>query len=181
MSKVVKDLQLRDYRKRFGTVEDMLFVNVVGIDAIETNKLRLTLRKKGIELQLVKNSLAKRILDEKGLGSAGKLLFGPSAVVWGGEGIVELAREITEWAKKIEKLSVKGGCVSGQALDAAGVEELSKLPSRVELLGRIVSQILAPGGNLSALIGSPAGSLASQIKQLGEPKEGEASSGSTAA
>lgn len=174
MSKFVKDLQTREYRRRLSAVEEMLVVDVVGIDAVETNKLRLTLRKKGIELQVVKNNLARKVLEEKGLGGAGALLEGSSALVWGGEGIVELAREIADWAKKIERFSIKGGCVAGQTLDAAGVDALSKLPSRVELLGRIVGQILAPGGNLAAILCNAGGALASQIKQIAEPKEGQA-------
>lgn len=173
MSKYVKDLQMRDYRKRLSAVEDMLIVNVIGIDAVQTNMLRLDLRKKGIELQVVKNSLAKKVLGEKGLDSAAGLLTGPSAVVWGGEGIVELAREISEWAKKIERLSIRGACVGGQALDATAVDQLSKLPSRVELLGRLVTQILSPGANLAALLLSPGGQLASQIKQKSEAEASE--------
>lgn len=171
MSKYVKGLQMRDYRTRFGEVEDLLFVNVVGVGAIETNQLRLSLRKKGIELQVVKNTLARKVLEERGFDSARQILEGSSAVVWGGEGIVELAREIAEWAKKVEKFSIKGACVAGQPLDAAGVDALSKLPSRVELLAQIVGRILSPGANLAAQLTSPAGSLASQIKQVAESGE----------
>lgn len=181
MSKYVKDLQIRDYRARLSAVEDLLIINVVGIDAMQTNRLRLDLRKKGIELQVVKNNLARKILEEKGLGSASGLLTGPSAVIWGGEGIVELAREISDWAKKIEKLSIRGACVSGQTLDALAVDQLSKLPSRVELLGRLVGQILSPGARLAALVLSPGGSLVSQIQQIGEPKDPEGTEAAPAA
>jgi large subunit ribosomal protein L10 len=181
MSKFVKNLELEQLRRDFDGAEDVLVVNVIGMEAFESNKLRLELRKKGISLRVVKNNLAKRILDERGLGAAGKSLSGPSAVVWGGSGVVELAKEITEWAKKVKKLEVKGGCVSGEALDAQGVEALSKMPSRVELLGRVVQLILSPGSTLSAQIQSPGGLLASQIKTIAEKEDGEAASAPEAA
>jgi large subunit ribosomal protein L10 len=135
----------------------------------------LTLRKKGIDMQVVKNTLALKVLGERGQSGLETVLQGPSAAVWGGEDAVALAREIAEWAKKIEKLTVKGGCVGGQALDAKGVDALSKLPSRLELLGQISAMILSPGGNISAALLGPGGVLAGQIKQKAEPDEGAAS------
>jgi large subunit ribosomal protein L10 len=171
MSKFVKNLEIQNYRSRFGTAEDLLFVNVVGMTAKDTNSLRLTLRKKGIDLQVVQNTLARKILEEKGLGAAGDILAGPSAVVWGGEDVVALAREITDWAKKIEKLTIKGGVVAGQPLDTKGVDALSKLPSRIELLGQLVSLIMSPASNLAAALLGPGSVLASQVKTIAEPEE----------
>jgi large subunit ribosomal protein L10 len=171
MSKFVKNLEIREYRKRFGGAAEVLIVNVVGMEATETNKLRLLLRKKGIDLQVVKNTLAAKVLKESGHSGVESALLGSSAVVWGGEDVVSLAREITDWSKKIEKLTVKGGSVGGQTLDAKGVDALSKLPSRVELLGQIVGMILSPGANIAGALLGPGGTLAGQIKQKAEPEE----------
>jgi large subunit ribosomal protein L10 len=171
MSKFVKDLEIREYRKRFGKAEEVLFVNVVGMEATETNKLRLLLRKKGIDLHVVKNTLAAKVLRESGHAGVEAALNGPSAVVWGGEDIVSLAREITDWAKKIEKLTIKGASVGGQTLDTKGVDALSKLPSRIELLGQIVTMILSPGANIAGALLGPGGTIAGQIKQIAEPDE----------
>ena len=178
MSKLVKNLQIADYRRRFGDADDLLLINVVGMEAIETNQLRLKLRKKGIEVQVVRNNLARKILEEKGYADAAPMLEGPSAVVWGGEDAVALAREITDWAKKIEKLVIKGGCVAGQSFDAQGVESLSKLPSRPEMLAQIANLILSPGARLAAAMIGPGASLASQIKEKAEPAEAAAAEAS---
>jgi large subunit ribosomal protein L10 len=171
MSKFVKDLEIREYRKRFGQVGEVLFVNVVGMEATETNKLRLLLRKKGIDLQVVKNNLAAKVLREGGHSGVESALSGPSAVVWGGEDVVSLAREIADWAKKIEKLTIKGGSVGGETLDAKGVDALSKLPSRIELLGQISGTILSPGANIAGALLGPGGTLAGQVKQKAEPAD----------
>jgi len=171
MSKFVKNLEIQNYRSRFGGADDLLFINVIGMTAQDTNNLRLTLRKKGIDLQVVQNTLARKILEEKGLGAAGDILAGPSAIVWGGEDIVALAREISDWAKKIEKLTIKGGVVGGQPLDTKGVDALSKLPSRIELLGQLVALIMSPASNLAAALLGPGSVLASQVKTIAEPEE----------
>lgn len=172
MSKYVKQLQMKHLRKQFEGVTSLLVVNVVGMDALSSNQLRLDLRKKGIHLQLVKNTLARKVFGEMGLGSAGQVLAGNSAVAWGGEGIVELAKEITDWAKKIAKLEIKGACVDGQVVGPAGVEQLSKLPSRLELLGRVVSLANAPAARLVMLANAPARNVASQLKTMAEKEDG---------
>ena len=168
MSKYVKELQMKDFRQSFTDVDDVLVVNVVGIPAVDDNHMRLELRKKGIQLRAVKNSLARKVFEELGLAPANPYLYGSSAIVWGGPGIVELAKEITEWAKKLQSFTVKGGCVSGQGLDAQGVEQLSKMPTREELLGQVVGMLLGPASTVVAQLTGPASQVASQIEKLAE-------------
>ena len=172
MSRFVKELEMNHLRRRMEGVEDVVFVNVVGMEALESNELRLELRKRGIEMQVVKNSLARKVLADMGYPPVDGILEGPSAIAWGGEGIVELAREISEWAKKVEKLQVKGACVSGQAVDAQGVDVLSKLPSRVELIGQVVGMLLGAGSAPVAMINNVGAQLASQIEKLAEREGG---------
>lgn len=171
MSRYVKDLQIKHLRSRLEGVSDLMVVNVIGMDALKTNEVRLQLRKKGINLQVVPNSLVRRVLRDQGITGVETLLSGPSAIAWGGAGVVELAKEITEWAKKIEKLVVKGACVSGQAVDEQGVKTLSELPSREELLGRVVMLALSPASRVVQLANSPGSKIAGQLKAIAEPEE----------
>lgn len=171
MSKFVKDLHVNHLSKEFAGVNDVLVVNVVGMDAVVSTRLRLDLRKKGIHLRVVPNTLAQRVFGAKGVTRCATLFSGETAVVWGGEGIVELAREIADWAKKIEKLRIKGGLVDGQAVDSKTVEELSKLPSRKELIGQIVGLLLAPAASVVAMINGPAGAILSQLETISERTE----------
>ena len=75
-------------------------------------------------------------------------------------------------AKKNDKIQIKGGAVEGSTLDAAGVEALSKSPSREELISMIAGQILAPGANLAAALLGPGSTIASQLKTIHD-KDGE--------
>jgi large subunit ribosomal protein L10 len=168
MSRYVKDLQIKQLRRQFDGVSDLMVVNLIGIDAVKTNELRLDLRKKGINMQVVPNALARRVLNDQGVHGLDSLLTGPSAIAWGGSGVVELAKEITEWARKVEKLEVKGGCVSGQKVDSEGVKALSEMPSREELLGRVVMLALSPAARVVQLAMSPGGIIAGQLKAIAE-------------
>ena len=173
MSKLVKKMLQDDLRSSLAGVTDLLVVSVTGLDGIQSNTMRLALRQKNIRVQVVKNSLAKRVFDDLGLTPAAQFLDGPSAVAWGGPSIVELAKEITEWVGKVKLLKVKGGATSGLPLTPKQVTALSKMPAREELLARVVMLALSPARRVAKLVNSPAGRLVSQLRTKAEKAEGE--------
>ena len=169
MSKYVKDLQMQSLKRMFGGVQDLILANVIGLDSKTSYELRVALRQKGINLQVVPNNLARKVFKETGLGDMEGMLSGSSAVIWGGTGIVELAREISNFAKKIEKLELKGVAMGGQTMAGADqVKMVSNLPSRQELLGQIVGQIMAPVSAIINLANGPGSLLVSQLKTIAE-------------
>lgn len=168
MSKHVKKLMMDEMRQAFAGVRDLLVVDLKGVDAISDNAMRLKLREKEIHLRVVRNSLARKVFTEAGITGVCDYFEGPSAIVWGGPSVVDLAKEIAEWADKVEPLNIKGGVSDGETISAADVVALSKMPSREEMLGMIVGQVLSPGARLCGLILSPGGRLASQLKSRAE-------------
>ena len=163
---------MSDMLGRLGETRDMLVINASKMDGVAANRMRLALRAKDITLLTVRNSLAKRVLKSVGVTALDACLEGPSTLVWGAEDIVALSKEIAKWAKEFDKLEIKGGALEGSALSAKDVDSLSKSPSREELIGRIVSQILGPGSQLVAALLGPGAKLASQIEKLSEKGEG---------
>jgi large subunit ribosomal protein L10 len=152
----------------------MLVVDVMGMNSERTAALRKTLRQKKITLLVVKNSLARRATEGTALAPAFEGVEGSAAVVWGGEDIVSLAKEINRIAqdKAFEPFTAKGGVMDGSKLSAAQVAQVSKWPSRAEQLSILVGQILSPGATLSAQLLSPGAKLASQVKKKSEGEEG---------
>ena len=67
-----------------------------------------------------------------------KYLDGPSAAAWGGEGIAELAKEISTQVKNLKKPAIKGGAVDGVVVGPEQVEDITKLPSREVLIGQVL-------------------------------------------
>lgn len=178
MSKAVKGMVIDDIGRRMGGESDLLVVDASKLDAFSANKWRLDLRKKNITALGVRNTLARRALERSGVKGLEKILEGPSTLLFGASDVVELSKEIVEASKKNEKIRIKGGTVEGSVLDAAGVDALSKSPSREELIAMIAGQILAPGANLAAALLGPGSTLASQLKSKSE--EGDNGSGEAA-
>jgi large subunit ribosomal protein L10 len=173
MSKYLKNLITDHLKKQLDGVDDLLIVDIAGLEANKNVALRKELRSKKIQLLVVKNSLARRATEGTTLAPAFEGVEGSAAVVWGSEDVVSLAKEITRLAedKQYEKFVAKGGVMGGSKLSAAQVKEVSKWPSRGEQLSLLVGQILSPGATLSAQLLSPGAKLASQVKKKSEGEE----------
>jgi len=156
----------KEFTSRLEDIDELMVVSLRGIKGTDNNNLRRQLREREMYLNVVKNSLAGRAFDELGRGCIRELLTGPSAVVYGGDSIVDVAKLLVEWGEKIENLNIKGGYLGGKMLDSEAVKALSKLPSRTELQGMVVMLANAPGSCVAAAICSPAGIIAGCIKTV---------------
>ena len=170
MSKYVKNLMTEELSRRLDGVNDLLLVNVVGIDANSSVELRRRLREKNIQLQLVRNSLARRATEGTALAPAFEGAEGNNAIMWGGEDFVSLAKEVIELheSKELENFEARGGVMDGEKLTPEKVKEISKWPNRAEMLSILSGQILGPGATLNAQLLGPGASLNSQLEQKGK-------------
>jgi large subunit ribosomal protein L10 len=168
----MKEMMIEEVGTRLNGVRDILALDSSKLSGVTANKLRLAMRKKKISALTVRNKLARQALKKAGVTSLDEFLQGPTTLVWGGEDIVALSKDIAKWAKEIEPLQIKGGTTEGTALSAATVDALSKSPGRKELIAQIVGLMLSPGSQLAGAMLGPGGKLASQIKKISEKEEG---------
>lgn len=173
MSKVVKNMMIADLQAELGECREVLVVDVSKMTGVATNKWRLDLQKKKIRVLGVRNAIAGKALSDIGLTGIRNVLSGPSAIVWGGEDIVALAREVTQCVKDVANLQLKGGAIGDTSLNAEQVDALSKSPGRPELLSQIAGLIRSPGGRLAGAIQGPGGRIAGCVKSIAD-KDGEA-------
>lgn len=171
MSKTVKSMMMNDLRETIGDCREVLVVDVSKLDGVSSNQWRLALQKKNIHAVGVKNAVARKALGDIGLTGLGPALKGPSTLVYGGEDIVALSREIADWTTKLTAMTISGGAIGETSLSTKDVESLSKSPGRVELLGQIAACLLGPGSQLAAAIQGPGGMVAGCLKAMGD-KEG---------
>lgn len=175
MSKPVKNLITEQYKKVFADLSGAVLIDIRGIKSNETNKLRATLNKRGIRITVVKNSLARRAFTGTPMENIGPLLEGPSAVVYGGDSVVTVARELIEQVKELPTVTFKGAVMDGTLFPADQVEALSKFPTREEAQAQVVQLLLSPAKNLAGAVVGPGRKLASIIKAIEEKLEkGEA-------
>ena len=172
MSKYVKELMMDQLKTDLDGTKSVLILDFQGLDGVAENRLRLDLRKKDIRLRALKNSLARRVFADMGLEGLGRFLSGPSVAAWGGAGVAELAKEISDQVRKLKKPAIKGGAVDGVVIGPSQVEDITRLPSREALIGRVVGLALAPAARVVALANAPASGLLGQLKVIAEP-EGE--------
>ncbi len=175
MSRRVKEMLIEDLGVRLKGIKDFVVVDASKLDGVTANKLRLSMRKKKISALAVRNKLGRVALKNVGMTSLDTLLEGPSTLVWGGEDIVSLSKEIAKWAKEIEPLKIKGGTTEGTTLSKETVDELAKSPGRKELIGQIAAAMMGPGAQLAGALLGPGRKLASQIEKISEKSETEAS------
>jgi large subunit ribosomal protein L10 len=167
MSKKIKQMEMDTLKSTFQGVRDLVMMSVVGLGGTPSNQVRLTLRKKNIRLQVVKNSLAKRIFDEMGITLAG-IWEGNTTLAWGGTSVADLCKELDTLLKKNEKVKFKGAVADGQQIT---FEQGLKMPTRAEALGRVVMLAMAPARRLASQIVGPASQVAGQIKSLKDKAE----------
>ena len=115
-----------------------------GLTVAQIQEVRRALRKEKAEMNVYKNSLVERAVDELGYNDLNAILTGPNAIVFS-EDVIAGAKVIAKYAKRHrDVLVVKGGIVEGKFVDAKGIIEVSKLPGKEGLLSMFLSCLQAP-------------------------------------
>lgn len=168
MSKFVKNLIVDQIKKELSEVQDCVLVNVIGLDAGQSGQLRDRLHEKSINIRVVKKSMAIRATEGTDLAPAFDGVSGSVAVCWGGNDFVSMVKELVELDKddNFEAFSTCGGVLDGEALTPAAVAEISKWPTREEVLATLVGQLLGPGATLASQLIGPGGTLAAQVSEI---------------
>jgi large subunit ribosomal protein L10 len=175
MSKPVKSLILDMYKKQFASTKEAALIDLRGVRSNDTTTLRQGLAKKQIRVTMLKNNLARKTFGDGPLSPLNDLITGPTALVHGGESVVSIARELLDWAKKVEKMQFKGAVLEGIVFGPAQIKDLSKYPTKPEAQAQVVGQILGPARKLASQIKGPGAKIAGIIKTIEEKLEkGEA-------
>ncbi len=176
MSKPVKEMMIREYRDLLGDNENALAIGLRGISSNDTNAIRAGLARKEIKVTVVRNKLFGQAFGETELAPLKGVLAGSSALAYGAESVVEVAREIVDLLKKFPDIELKGAVLDGMLFEGdAGVKALSKYPTRDEAIAQDVTLILGPGRKLLGAIKGPGSGLAGIVKAIEEKLEkGEA-------
>lgn len=148
MSKAVKEILRRDLADSYAELEDVLVVNVHGLTANEVNNFRGQLRKNDVEVHVVKNSAAKRALKGTKLEPLAEQLAGPCAFVTGGNGPVDIAKELLAMVKTYPNLELRNGLVDGEP-DLLSIDDISKRKSKAELQGEVLTLLISPGRRIA--------------------------------
>lgn len=177
MTKAIKQMEMDVLKNTFKDVRDLVVLSIKGLNCQADYTLRATLRKKNIRLQVVKNSLTRKVFGEMGLEVPAESPYwsGPTTVAWGANSVAELSRAVEAELKNPktapqykDKVVVKGAIAEGQPVS---FDVAVKLPTRLEAIGGVLAAILGPAGAIAGCLTGPAGQVAGQIQTISEKKE----------
>ena len=125
-----------------------------GIEVADLTLLRKNAREKNVYLHVVKNTLMRRAVEGTAFADLAPQMVGP-LIYSVSEDAVAAAKVINDFAKNDDKIIIKAGCYAGNLLDVEGVKALASIPSREELLAKLLGVMQAPvsgfAGALAAL------------------------------
>ncbi len=174
LKKEEKEKQVAWLRDQFQGARAMVLMDFQGLTVSEMNSLRSEVRTRGGSMKVLKNTLVRLAYKGTDVECLGPDLFGPRAAVWtqNDDNVPSLAKSLVDFAKTHPNLGLIKGELQGQVFESSELEALAKLPSREELLGRVLGTMLAP---VSAFVGTLAAvprSFLNVLKAI-EEKKGE--------
>ena len=170
MDRTTKEATVEELSDIFESAGSVVLAHYSGLTVAEMTKLRGELRAVGGQLKVVRNRLAKIALKgQKGEG-ASDMFQGPIAIAYS-EDFTAAPKVAVEFAKSNDKFELVGGFMEEEIFDAKGVEALSKMPSREELIGAIAGRLLGQAGEIVSRLTAPGATLAAQIETIREQAE----------
>ena len=176
MSKAVKQMEYTALDRTFAGVRDLVLLSPSRIDSTTDYNFRKQLREKKVRVQMVKNSLVRRVFEAQGVKLDDKVWTGTTLVAWGADSIKDLSKAVDGLIKDIEKkdpkqkdkLKVKTAVADGQPVPMATA---LTMPTRLEAIGEIVGMMLAAVSEIAGGLTGPVSQVASQVSTLADRKE----------
>ena len=165
MDRAQKEKVVEELGQIFESSGVVVVSHYAGLTVAEMQDLRARAREAGGAVRVAKNRLAKIALDGQPCAGIADLLTGMTVLTYS-EDPVAAAKVAQDYAKENKKFEILGGAMGENVLDQAGVDAVSKMPSREELIASIVGCIGAPASNIAGAIGAPASNIASILSTI---------------
>ena len=138
---------------KVATAQTIVVAEYIGLEVAHLTKLRAQARKSGVYLRVLKNTLVRRAVEGSSFADLAPQMKGP--LIYGiSADPVAAAKVLNDFAKTNDKLVVKAGAYGGKVLDKAGVQALASIPSREELLSKLLGVMKAPVSGFAVALGA---------------------------
>ena len=139
-----------EMKEKLESAQGAVLVGFTGLTVADVTKLRRKFREGGVEYKVIKNTLTRIAADELGYDGLDSHLEGPTALAYSAEDAVAPAKILKAFIQETTKAAWSGisGWVDGQVIDAAAVNALADLPSREELIAKLLGSMQAPVSGL---------------------------------
>ena len=151
MARRLKEMIVRDLEGYLAGVKNAVMMDISRLNAEDNLDYRNSLRKEGISVNVVKNSLARRVFSAQGYDFPAESFTGPTAILTSEGDAITTSKLVADWRKsKKKKMPLKGGLLEGDVLGPAEAEKLIDMPSVQQTQQMLVSAIAGP---LTAMVG----------------------------
>ena len=171
LTRTEKDQLILNYEQGLAAAPHAFLLNYKGISVPQVTALREKVRQSGGHYEVVKNTLALRAIDGKALAALKEHFVGPTAVVYSETDAVALAKALTDFAKDVPAIQFKAGLVEQRAVPADQIKEIAQLPSREELIAKLLFLIQSPITRFVRVLAAVPQSLVVVLDQVSKKKD----------
>ncbi|HVY54940.1 MAG TPA: 50S ribosomal protein L10 [Thermodesulfobacteriota bacterium] len=147
LSKAAKNELVREYNDVFKANPSVMVVEYKGLTVRDLELLRANLKKADTQLKIVKNTLLRKAAKDTQIERINELFDGPTAVAICRKDPTAAAKVFVDSVKKLPLLKIKGGIVEGSVIGENQISDLSRLPSRQELIAQFLGLLKSPVSN----------------------------------
>ena len=175
MTREEKQAFVAEMRDRLANSEAVFLADFTGLDVKAMTTLRRELKNANSELLVVKNRLFRLAMAETEMPDISTYLTGPTGVVFGDDTVVGAARVVVDFAKENDDKPVfKVGVLDNSVLEAEDIVQVSRLPSREELLSQVAGVLSGPMSAFVSALGGKTQEMAGLVEALREQGESQA-------
>lgn len=169
-----KEELVSSYEQGLAVAPHAFLLGYKGITVPQVTALREKVRQSGGHYVVVKNTLALRAIDGKALATLKEHFTGTTAVVYSDTDPVALAKALTDFAKDVPAIEFKAGLVESRSVPATQIKEIAQLPSREELIAKLLFLIQSPIARFVRVLAAVPQSLVVVLDQVAKQKDGGA-------
>ncbi|NLJ41474.1 MAG: 50S ribosomal protein L10 [Clostridiales bacterium] len=162
---------VQELKDKFEKSSSAVLIDYKGLNVQEATELRSTFRDAGVEYKVYKNTLTEIAAKELGLEEILPFLVGPTAIAFSEEDPVAPAKILNDAIKKLKKMELKVGVVDGKVIDVEGIKALADLPSKEELIAKMLGSMNAPISNLVGVLSGVPRALVCALNAIKDQKE----------
>ncbi|TNF76800.1 MAG: 50S ribosomal protein L10 [Acidobacteria bacterium] len=177
LSRESKESLVESYQGGVATAPNVFLVKYQGITVPQVTDLRTRVRESGGHYEVVKNRIVLRVIDGSALEGLKEHFEGPTAVAYNEDDPVALAKVLTDFAKEVPAIEFKAGLVDGQVVEAEEVKQIAKLPSREELIAKLLFLLQSPITGFVRVLAALPREFVTVLEQVRQEKEKQEAGG----
>lgn len=171
MNKQNKEALVAEFAEKLKTVRAAFLADYRGLNVEQANALRRKLQAVGVEYRVIKNTLLRLAAKDTDVACLDDYLEGPTAIALVTEDPVAPAKALVEFAKQHNVFELKAGMLRGKVLAAGDIKALAELPSREELIAKMLGSMSAPATNFVGVLAAVPGSFVRVLAAIRDQKE----------